>query len=292
MTKNSLSLFKASAGLLVVFVLLMSACKKDNSGTGTNNNNTGNNGSNTGNTTSDYDISSDTTIAYKLLWSDEFDGTSVDQSKWTFETGSLGVNNEKEYYQSANAKVENGMLEIVAKKESVGGFPYTSARMNTLGKFSTAYGRIEARINLPEGVGLWPAFWMLGANINSVSWPNCGEIDIMEHVNADSLIYGTMHWNAGNGAVQYGNSLASSPRQFHVYAVEWDNKKIRWYVDDKVIVEGNIDQNINNTSAFHLPFFIVLNLAVAGDFPGQTVDESKLPATMYVDYVRVYTRQK
>ncbi|MGZ3778857.1 MAG: glycoside hydrolase family 16 protein [Mucilaginibacter sp.] len=224
---------------------------------------------------------------YSLVWSDEFDGTDIDTSKWNFETGSLGVNNEKEYYQKANASIQSGNLVITAKNESVGGQPYTSARLNTLNKFSQAYGRIEARIKVPLGLGMWPAFWMLGNNITTVSWPKCGELDIMEHINNTSTIYGTMHWNL-NGHVSYGSTTQSTPGDYHVYAIEWDQNEIRWYVDSTLYQTGNIKDNVNSTDAFHLPFFIILNLAVAGDFPGQTVDTSQLPESMYVDYVRVY----
>jgi beta-glucanase (GH16 family) len=227
------------------------------------------------------------TPVYSLIWSDEFNGTSIDTSKWVMETGNLHVNNEKEYYQPQNAAVTNGTLVITAKKETVGGQSYTSARMNTLGKFSMTYGRIEARIKLPLGLGMWPAFWMLGANISTVSWPQCGEIDIMEHINADNVIYGTMHWNV-NGHVQYGSTTTTSTGDYHLYAVEWDANSIRWYVDSVLYQTGNIANNINTTGAFHLPFFVLLNLAVAGDFPGKNVDESLLPESMYVDYVRVY----
>jgi len=229
------------------------------------------------------------TTTFTLVWSDEFNGTSVDPKNWNMETGSLHVNNEQEYYQAANATVANGNLVISAKKETAGGFPYTSARMNTANKVNVTYGKIEARIKIPMGAGLWPAFWMLGSNINSgVSWPSCGEIDIMEHVNADSTIYGTMHWSAGGHQADYGQQLSSSPSDYHIYAVTWDDTAIKWYVDNTLYVTGNIANNVNSTDAFHKPFFIILNLAVAGDFPGQTVDLSKLPANMYVDYVRVY----
>jgi len=231
----------------------------------------------------------DTTTFTNLVWSDEFNGTSVDGTKWNFETGNLGVNNEKEYYQAANATVANGNLVITAKEQNVGGWPYTSARMNTANKFNVTYGKIEARIKLPMGAGLWPAFWMLGADINTgVSWPGCGETDIMEHINADSLIYGTMHWSNGGNAASYGLNLASSPSEYHIYSVEWDKYSIRWFVDNTLYVTGNIANDVNSTDAFHKPFFLILNLAVAGDFPGQTVDLSKLPAAMYVDYIRVY----
>jgi beta-glucanase (GH16 family) len=161
--------------------------------------------------------------------------------------------------------------------------------MNSANKVLAQYGRIEARIKLPVGAGLWPAFWMLGTDINTgVSWPACGEIDIMEHVNADSLIYGTMHWSAGGNAASYGLTTTTTPSGYHIYAVDWDANSVRWYVDDTLYATGDIANNINSTDAFHKPFFIILNLAVAGDFPGQTVDLSKLPASMYVDYVRVY----
>jgi len=222
---------------------------------------------------------------YALTWSDEFDGTAVDVTKWGFDLGNLHVNNEKEYYKAENATVADGNLVITAKKELTDGQPYTSSRMTS--KFSQTYGRIEARVKVPMGQGMWPAFWMLGSNIATVNWPQCGELDIMEHVNANNLIYGTMHWNV-NGHVSYGNTTASTPGDYHVYAIEWDKNEIRWYVDDTLFQTGNIKDNINTTGAFHLPFFILLNLAVAGDFPGATVDESILPAAMYVDYVRVY----
>lgn len=229
------------------------------------------------------------TTTFTLLWSDEFNGTSVDQTKWNFETGNLNVNQEEEYYQAENATVANGNLVITAKQQTVGNFNYTSARMNTINKLNVKYGKIEARIKLPLGAGLWPAFWMLGADINTgVQWPGCGEIDIMEHIDADSLIYGTMHWLSNGNEADYGLNLASSPSEYHIYAVTWDSNSIKWYVDNTLYCTGNIGNNVNNTTAFHQPFFIILNLAVGGSWPGLTVDTSKLPANMYVDYVRVY----
>jgi beta-glucanase (GH16 family) len=222
----------------------------------------------------------------QLIWSDEFNGNSIDGSKWQFETGP-GVNNEKQYYQASNASVSNGNLVITARNQSVNGWPYTSARMNTAGRFTTQYGRIEARIKLPSGQGLWPAFWMLGSNIGSVGWPKCGEIDIMEHVNTSGTIYGTIHWDV-NGHAQYGKTINTNPTDYHLYAVEWDAGEIRWFLDNNLYCKANILNNINSTEEFHKPFFIILNLAVAGDFPGQIVDLSKLPAKMYVDYVKVY----
>jgi beta-glucanase (GH16 family) len=185
--------------------------------------------------------------------------------------------------------VANGYLAITAKSQSVGGFSYTSARMNTANKFDVTYGKIEARIALPIGAGLWPAFWMLGANINTgVTWPGCGEIDIMEHIDTDSLIYGTMHWSEGGQETSYGENIASSPSRFHIYSVVWNASAITWYVDNTLYATGNIANDVNSTGAFNKPFFIILNMAVGGDWPGSFVDTTKLPATMLVDYVRVY----
>jgi beta-glucanase (GH16 family) len=224
---------------------------------------------------------------YALVWSDEFDSGTIDATKWNFETGGGGWgNNEKENYQASNATIADGNLVITAKKESVGGEDYTSARMTTQGKFSQAYGRVEARIKIPVAQGLWPAFWMLGENINTVSWPTCGELDIMEHINTDNVIYGTMHWNSG-GHVSYGLSTTTTTADYHVYAIEWDANEIRWFVDDNLYMRGNIKANVNNTGAFHLPFFVILNLAVGGNWPG-AVNDGALPGSMYVDYVRIY----
>lgn len=227
-------------------------------------------------------------VGYTLVWADEFNGTGVDTTKWNLSHGNPGVNNEKEFYQAANATVAGGNLIITAKHDSMGGQPYTSAKLDTYGKFSMTYGRIEARIQLPQFTGSWPAFWMLGTNINTVGWPNCGETDIMEHVNATNLIYATIHWNSGGGAAQYGLNTPTTPQNFHVYAVNWTKDSLMFYVDSTLYMTANIHNNVNNTGAFQNPFYMILNLAVAGDFPGQTVDNTALPMSMLVDYVRVY----
>lgn len=229
-----------------------------------------------------------TTAFTNLVWSDEFDGTAVNTANWTFETGGGGWgNNEKQYYQAANATVANGNLVITAKKQRVKANNYTSARLKTQGKREFTYGRIEARIKLPLGQGLWPAFWMLGANINTVPWPGCGEIDIMEHINTENTIYGTIHWD-NNGHASYGGNTTTTPADYHVYAVEWDATSMRWYVDGVQFLAADITNGINGTEEFQKPFFILLNMAVGGNWPGQTIDDSKLPASMYIDYVRVY----
>ncbi|QHS63782.1 family 16 glycosylhydrolase [Chitinophaga agri] len=227
--------------------------------------------------------------SYQLIWSDEFDGTSLNTSKWQYENGNLGVNNEKQFYQTQNVSVSNGNLVITARKETVGGQPYTSGRINTNGgKFSTTYGRIESRIKLPAIQGLWPAFWMLGSSISTgTGWPACGEIDIMEHVNTGNTILGTIHW-FNTVYSYYGGNTTTTPTDYHIYAVEWDASAIRWYVDGVQFHEANILNNINGTEEFHKPFFILLNLAVGGNLPGNTINDNALPASMLVDYVRVY----
>lgn len=233
-------------------------------------------------------VTTGTTAFSTLVWSDEFDGTAVNTANWAYDLGGGGWgNNEQEYYQAANATVANGNLVITAKKQRVKANSYTSARLKTQGKHEFTYGRIEARIKLPLGQGLWPAFWMLGANINTVSWPGCGETDIMEHINTENTIYGTIHWD-NNGHASYGGNTTTTPSDYHVYAVEWNATSIRWYVDSVQYLTADITNGINGTEEFQKPFFILLNLAVGGNWPGQTIDDSKLPASMYVDYVRVY----
>ncbi|MDB5125233.1 MAG: hypothetical protein JWP94_3362 [Mucilaginibacter sp.] len=233
-------------------------------------------------------VSKTRALTYQLVWSDEFSGTSVNTGNWKFETGGGGWgNNELEYYQAANATVANGYLSITAKKQQVGSNQYTSARMKTQGLHQFTFGRIEARIKMPVVKGLWPAFWMLGSNITIVSWPKCGEIDIMEHINTDSLNHGTIHWY-NNGNASYGGQVSTSPSQFHVYDVEWTSTAINWHIDGVQYFSANIANGINGTGCFQNPFFIILNLAVGGNWPGNTIDTTKLPASMVVDYVRVY----
>ncbi|MFZ5948562.1 MAG: family 16 glycosylhydrolase [Stygiobacter sp.] len=229
---------------------------------------------------------------WKLVWSDEFDGTSINSSYWTFETGT-GTNgwgnNELQYYtnRSENAKIENGMLVITARQESYAGRNYTSARMKTQGKKSFKYGKIEARMKLPVGKGSWPAFWMLGDNITFVGWPKCGEIDIIEHVNSDQAVYGTIHYD-DNGHVSKGGNTSTDVTQFHVYSIEWDSNTIKWFVDGRQYYFVYIVNGVNSTEEFHNPFFIILNLAIGGNWPGNPDGSMQFPISMYVDYVRVY----
>lgn len=227
---------------------------------------------------------------WNLIWSDEFNGGSINSTYWTYDIGGNGWgNSELEYYTNRleNAKIENGNLLVITREESYGGKDYTSARLKTQDLCSFTYGRIEARIKFPIGQGMWPAFWMLGQNISTVGWPLCGEIDIMEHINQENKIYGTMHWD-NNGHVSYGGNVSCEASTYHIYSVEWDSSAIKWFLDGNKYWEGNIAANVNSTEEFHEPFFIILNLAIGGIWPGNPDSTTSFPDTMYVDYVRVY----
>lgn len=240
------------------------------------------------------------TSNWALAWTDEFDGSSIDSSKWVFELGGNGWgNNESEYYtdRPQNLTIENGALVIHALKESYGNRDYTSARIKTFGKFSQAYGRFEARIKIPYGPGIWPAFWMLGDDINTtgVGWPKCGELDIMENIGKEpTIVHGTAHGPGYSGAGGIGApfSLPNNPRfadDFHVYAIEWESSAVRWYVDDtlyKTLTPQDLPTGTN--WVFDHPFHILLNVAVGGGWPGYPDATTVFPQTMQVDYVRVY----
>lgn len=233
------------------------------------------------------------TSSSTLVWSDEFNGSSIDRTKWNFETGtgSWGWgNNEWQYYtdRTDNAYVADGALHIRAKKESYNGSNYTSARLITNGRFTFTYGYVEARLAIPSCTGIWPAFWMLGENIGSVGWPKCGEIDIMEAVNTENKVYGTCHWDY-NGHANYGNSSGTFDiTQYHTYGMQWDSQYIRMFVDGVKYNEIYIGNNSGGTEELHKPFYLLLNVAVAGNWPGFSVNDSAFPQEMKVDYVRVY----
>ncbi len=228
-------------------------------------------------------------IKTSLVWSDEFDTPgSPDATKWGFDTGAGGWgNNELEYYTSRtdNAIVSNGTLKIIAKAESYNGSAYTSARLLTKDKYSFKYGKIEVRAKLPAPAGSWPAIWMLGNNFATAGWPACGEIDIMEsRGNEPDKIYGTTHDPSSGGVGNGGTTVtAGSTTDFHRYAVEWSAASVKFMVDDVVYY------TFPNTgsSPFNQNFFIILNLAIGGNFGGN-VDPAFTSAVMEVDYVRVY----
>lgn len=226
------------------------------------------------------------------IWSDEFDGTSLDLTKWVYEigTGSWGWgNNELQYYtaNSDNIFVDAGFLNIVGRQELIGGSNYSSARIKTQGLFDFQYGKVEARIKVPIGQGIWPAFWMLGSNITSVSWPLCGEIDIMEHVNNELKIHGTIHYDMWGYAYE-GDFAYTDAAVFHNYSVEWDENEIRWYLDGTEYFSTNIGEGSTSREEFHNPFFLLVNLAIGGNWPGGPDSTTSFPATMQLDYVRVY----
>ena len=233
-------------------------------------------------------------FAQTLVWSDEFDYSGLpDSTRWGNEVGYIR-NNELQYYTNRspnNQLVRNGYLELIARRESFGGFEFTSASINTKEKFSFTYGRMEARMKLPQGQGLWPAFWTLGSNLDQVGWPSCGEIDVMEHVNRENKTHGNVHW-AGkkNKLVSKGASIDIDTSGFHVYAVEWNSRQISWYVDDVLFHQLKIKNGRKKTSELHQPQYLLLNLAVGGNWPGRPDTTTIFPATLYVDYVRVYDR--
>ena len=243
-----------------------------------------------------------------LTWGDEFDGpngSGIDASKWIAEIGGNGWGNkELEYYTSRtqNASLQDGNLVIKAVQEKYAGpdgvtRDYTSARLKTQGKFSQEYGRFEARIKIPRGQGMWPAFWMLGDDFDKVGWPACGEIDIMENIGKEpATIYGSIHGPGYIGDVGLGAPYkVANGRQFsddfHVYAVEWEPDTIRLYVDDYLYsTRTRAELKPGWKWPFDHPFFILLNLAIGGDWPGNPDATTVFPQTMLVDYLRVYRR--
>ncbi len=245
---------------------------------------------------------------WKLVWSDEFNapnGSPVDSTKWISETGGGGWgNNELEYYTArlANASLQNGNLVIKVLQEKYTGTDgvtrnYTSARLKTQSKFSQAYGRFEARIKIPRGQGIWPAFWMLGDDVDKAGWPLCGEIDIMENIGKEpALVHGTIHGPGYSGAKSLGapDSLAANQPfadDFHLFAVEWEPNTIRFYVDAHLYsTRTPADLPPGAKWVYDHPFFILFNVAVGGDWPGNPDTSSTFPQTMLVDYVRVYSR--
>ena len=230
---------------------------------------------------------------WNFVWGDEFD-QPLSSSNWVYDigTGSSGWgNNELQYYtnRTQNLNVTGGNLEITALKEAYGGMNYTSARIKSKDLKQFTHGKIEARMKLPSGQGLLPAFWMLGSNIDAVGWPVCGEIDIMERRSNDPFVNGTAHWDS-NGHASFGKTSANVDfSQFHTYSIEWDASYIRWFVDGVQYNEFLIANGVGNTQAFQKPFFILLNMAVGGNWPGSPDASTQFPAKMYVDYVHVYS---
>jgi beta-glucanase (GH16 family) len=244
---------------------------------------------------------------YTLVWADEFDlpdGSAPDPANWNYNLGGGGWgNSELQYYtdRTENARIEGNQLVIEVREEpnyAGSGYNYTSARLLTKGKHEFMHGRIEARIKVPSGLpGLWPAFWTLGANIDSVGWPQCGEIDIMEYISREPKeVFGTIHGPLYSGGASIGNTYAFAEdvaNDFHTFAVEWQPNLIRWYVDG-ILYHSATPDDLGTTRlgpkewVFENPHFLILNVAIGGTFGGALDPNLQFPAEMRVDYVRVY----
>ncbi len=235
---------------------------------------------------------------WTLEWSDEFDGPAgqpPNPAHWTFDIGTDWGNRQLEYDTDRPENVSldgDGNLAITARRESYRGSAYTSARIKTQGLFEQAYGRFEARIRLPTGQGIWPAFWMLGRDIDAVGWPECGEIDIMEYRGQEpTVVLGTVHGPGYSGAdgigARYALTGARFDTDFHEFAIEWTEDGIVWFVDGQRYHAVDRDDP-SGRWVFDHPFFILLNVAVGGNFVGPPNDATIFPQTMLVDWVRVY----
>lgn len=243
---------------------------------------------------------------WKLVWSDEFNYEGLpDSTKWNYESGGDGWgNNEKEFYTEKSLKnsfVKDGKLHIVGLKEDFGNRHYTSARLTTYPKFSFQYGKVEVMAKLPKGKGTWPAIWMLPNTIRTKveHWPNCGEVDIMEEVGKDpDVIHSSMHsgrynFLKNNQYTHFGKVPGASD-SFHLYGIEWNSKSVKFFIDKKLFYEARKGENGKDTTnagwPYDKPYFLILNLALGGNWGG-TIDDTIFPATMEVDYVRVYKRK-
>jgi beta-glucanase (GH16 family) len=239
---------------------------------------------------------------WELVWSDEFDGDTIDPSNWTYDIGGWGWGNgEAQYYtdRPENARVENGLLVIEARQERFEDKYYTSARLITQGLQAFQYGRIEARMKVPEGAGLWPAFWMLGNDFSRDSndpfasnWPHVGEVDIMEYVGREpNLVMGTVHgpgYSGAGGLGRWNRQEHDIADEFHTFAVEWSENEISWFYDGELYFTLTPEVVGEREWVFNKQFFLLLNLAVGGQFAGTIGLDTKFPANLYVDYVRVY----
>jgi len=236
---------------------------------------------------------------WHLVWHDEFD-TAIGPD-WTFDIGAGKAgwgNNERQFYTARpeNARIENGALVIEARRERYSSSEYTSARLKTEGRAAFTYGRIEARIQVPRGEGLWPAFWALGDDLRTVGWPRCGEIDVMENIGREpGRVHATVHgpgYSDGQGVGGFFDLPSGAfADAFHLFAVEWDASGLRFSVDD-TLYKSITPADVPGTWVFGHPFFLLLNLAVGGRWPGDPNADTAFPARMKVDFVRVYDRSR
>jgi beta-glucanase (GH16 family) len=244
----------------------------------------------------------ETIEGWELVWNDEFDGDAVDTTKWNYDIGGWGWGNgEAQYYtpRSENAFVENGLLTIVLRQEQYENSYYTSARLKTEGLHEFQYGRVEARMKVPRGAGTWPAFWMLGSSFErdpddplSSNWPQAGEIDVMEHVGRKpNVTFGTVHgpgYAGAGGLGGWNTQVHDIADDFHTYAVEWDESGIEWFYDGEPFFDLGPEDIGDREWVFDQPFFLIVNLALGGGFPGPIALDLEYPLYLYVDHVRVY----
>jgi len=231
-----------------------------------------------------------------LVWRDEFEGSALDLTAWTFEIGAGGWgNNELQYYRPENTLFSAGKLIIEARKESFGSGAYTSSRLITKGKKEFKFGRIDIRAALPQGQGIWPALWMLGGNISTVNWPACGEIDIMELIGSEpNRVHGTVHYGANTSQHQYkggSKALAGTAKfsdEFHVFSIVWEQDKIIWLINDVQFYQITAANVAPAAYPFNQNFFFIFNLAVGGQWPGSPDATTNFPQHLIVDYVRVF----
>lgn len=238
---------------------------------------------------------------YKLAWRDEFNESQINLSNWGYDIGGHGWgNNESQYYTNdpKNAYIKSGRLVIEANKEKFQNREYTSARLLSKGKKEFMFGRVDIRAKLPQGKGIWPALWMLGSNISQVSWPACGEIDIMEMLGHDpKKVYGTIHWGDQGASTskkaesQYVLAGAKTfSDEFHVFSLDWEKDKINILVDDKVIFSTTAAKLGANPYPYNQPFFFIMNIAVGGNWPGYPDATTVFPQRMEVDYIRMFQK--
>jgi hypothetical protein len=244
-------------------------------------------------------ITPDNYVGYDLSWQDEFNGAEINSSDWTHETGATGWGNQElQNYttRQENSYLTDGNLVIEAREESFEGAPYTSARMITRDKQEFQYGRVDIRAILPEGQGIWPALWMLGANFSDIGWPVCGEIDIMELVGHEpSTVHGTAHWGPQqqsfsiNKGSEYKIDGEKFSDKYHVFSIVWEPNSIKWYVDDNQYFSLT-PADVNGNYPFNAEFFFIFNIAVGGNWPGNPDETTEFPQRMYVDYIRIFQK--
>ncbi|WP_225551050.1 glycoside hydrolase family 16 protein [Sphingobacterium bovistauri] len=240
---------------------------------------------------------------WDLVWSEEFNYVGApDATTWNFDTAGNAWgwgNNELQHYTSSkynNAIVEDGVLKITARKEKIADKLYTSARLTTQNKIKFQYGKLEVRAKLPKGKGMWPAIWMLGQNIDSLGWPMCGEIDIMEYVGYEpDTVYATIHsdtYNHMRNTQKMKSIFIENPQAFHNYSIEWSKDKIDFYLNSQLYNTVLNEYKSTNEWPFDSNFFLLLNVAVGGNWGGKHgIDTLSFPAQMEVDYVRYYKRK-